>query len=724
MTQYFYDWRDRLVATKSGVQDSEDDGVNRPIFYTTYNNLGEDVEDQVYTGDGVSITTTDGVPDAPDASLLRAQTVYAYDDQGRVYQTQVYDIDPATGDVSTDALTTNYYYNHRGDLIATSAPGGLWTKSVYDGAGRDVMDYTTDGAGGTTWAAAMSVADDHVLEQVQTVLDGDGNAIETIDSQRFDNATGTGPLGTPTSGVGARVYYTATYYDAADRPTADVNVGTNGGTAWTRPDTVPSSSSTVLVTAYDYNAAGELQDVIDPMGIDTRTYNDALGQTTEVVQNYTGSAETSDSDVATEYGHDGDGNVTYVKADEPGGAYQETLYLYGVTTDNGSTINSNDLLAAVEYPDPTTGDPSTSQEESYTYNTQGQVTSFTDRNGNVHQYTYDVLGRLTSDAVTTLGSGVDGSVRRIDYAYDQQGNQYLITSYNAASGGHIVNQVLREYNGLGQITAEYQSDSGAVDTDTTPVVQYSYTEMAGGVNNSRLTSITYPDGYVLNYNYGDSGSLNDTISRLDSLSDSTGTLESYKYLGLDTVVERDHPQTGVNLTYISQTGSTGDAGDQYTGLDRFGRVAEQNWYDATTSASVDDYQYGYDPDGDVLYKENMIDAALSQLFGYNNLQELTSFEQGTLNHDKTGLTGSASASQSWSPDCAGELHQQHDERYDADGDGQPAEPDHGHFGRGDDQLRRQRQHDGRRQRQYVCLRCMESTGGGEQRRYYCGDVQL
>jgi hypothetical protein len=33
-----------------------------------------------------------------------------------------------------------------------------------------------------------------------------------------------------------------------------------------------------------------------------------------------------------------------------------------------------------------------------------------------------IPGRLTSDAVTTLGSGVDGSVRRIAYAYDTQGN--------------------------------------------------------------------------------------------------------------------------------------------------------------------------------------------------------------------------------------------------------------------------------------------------------------
>jgi YD repeat-containing protein len=32
-----------------------------------------------------------------------------------------------------------------------------------------------------------------------------------------------------------------------------------------------------------------------------------------------------------------------------------------------------------------------------------QTLTATDRNGNVHTLTYDVLGRLTSDAVTTLG---------------------------------------------------------------------------------------------------------------------------------------------------------------------------------------------------------------------------------------------------------------------------------------------------------------------------------
>src|SRR5207237_4074892 len=110
-------------------------------------------------------------------------------------------------------------------------------------------------------------------------------------------------------------------------------------------------------------------------------------------------------------------------------------------------------------------------------------------------------------------------------------------------------------------------------------------EMSGGANHSRLTSVTYPSGYVLTYNY--SSGLNDSISRLSSLSDSTGTLESYSYLGLSTVVTRSHPQPGVDRTYVKQTGeSNGAAGDQYTGLDAFGRVVDQRWIDTSTGTAT------------------------------------------------------------------------------------------------------------------------------------------
>jgi hypothetical protein len=60
--------------------------------------------------------------------------------------------------------------------------------------------------------------------------------------------------------------------------------------------------------------------------------------------------------------------------------------------------------------------------------------------------------------------------------------------------------VQRKFNGFGQLIQESQSHSGAVKTGSTPNVQYTYTEGGSG-NHSRQTSIVYPNGKVLNFNY-------------------------------------------------------------------------------------------------------------------------------------------------------------------------------------------------------------------------------
>src|SRR5262249_21553627 len=117
VNQFFFDWRDRQVAEKDGVQASENDGTHRPIFYSVLDNLGEVTSQQQYDGDGVSITSTNGVPNAPSASLLRAETNKSYDDQRRLYLTQTFDVNQSTGALSSSALTTNIWYNHRGEQI-------------------------------------------------------------------------------------------------------------------------------------------------------------------------------------------------------------------------------------------------------------------------------------------------------------------------------------------------------------------------------------------------------------------------------------------------------------------------------------------------------------------------------------------------------------------------------------------------------------------------------
>jgi RHS repeat-associated protein len=226
-----------------------------------------------------------------------------------------------------------------------------------------------------------------------------------------------------------------------------------------------------------------------------------------------------------------------------------------------------------------------------------------------------------------------------------------------------VNQVQDAFNGLGQLITEYQAHSGAVNINTTPKVQYSYTLMAGGVNNSRLTGITYPNGRALTYNYATG--IDNTISRLTSISDGVTTLESLSYLGLATVVKRAHPQPGVDLTYIKQTGeSNGDAGDQYTGLDRFGRVVDQRWIITANGTATDRFKYGYDRDSNVLYRDNLVNSSFGELYhangasnGYDLLNQLTDFRRGVLsdtNADNIPDTvTTAMRTQSWGLDALG-----------------------------------------------------------------------
>lgn len=676
VTETFYDFRNRPVAVKSGVGTSESESVQRRVTYTEYDNLDRVVVIEDYDGDTVTIGSTSGVPDRPSASRLRAKTTLAYDEQGQLYRTDGFNIDPSTGATNGTSLKTWNWYDTRGDLKKTLQPGGLATKYTYDGAGRVVKQYATDSGGdvvpGSTgnWDNAQDVEYDNVLQQAETTYDAAGNAIFVTTRQHFHDDGNMGELSNISGTPKARVSYQAFYYDKANRVTDSVDVGTNGGSAYTRPSTAPTSRSNVLLLTHnDYNSAGELETVTDPRGIMSKTYYDLLGRMTKMIANYVdGVAANADDDQITQYTYNGNDDILTMKAVvNNSGIYsgtnnlsQTTQYVYGVTTGGGSSVNSNDLLAHVKYPDKTTGSPSTNTAdiESFTYDALGERKTFADRNGSTHTYSYDVLGRLLTDNVTTLGSGVDGTVRRLDYNYDSAGRPYQMTSFGNTNGsGTPLNQVQYAYNGYGQVTTEYQEHSGAVSTSTSPKIQYAYTEGGSNLttladNNSRLTSITYPNGRVLRYEYGTSLTLNNRIGRLAFLADQANGaasthIEEYSYLGLSTVVIRNRPSANSKLTYVKQTGeSDGDAGDQYTGLDRFGRIVDQRWIgqSGSSTTTLDRFQYGYDANSNPLYKNNLgsgtVAATFSELYhangtsgagtSYDGLNRLTDFRRGTL----------------------------------------------------------------------------------------------
>ena len=90
------------------------------------------------------------------------------------------------------------------------------------------------------------------------------------------------------------------------------------------------------MTSYCYGLNGLVEDETDANGIVTRTLYDALGRTDQTIQNFVGGAETDTENVATVYAYNGDNETTMVKVLEPDSAYQQTEYVYGVTTASGT----------------------------------------------------------------------------------------------------------------------------------------------------------------------------------------------------------------------------------------------------------------------------------------------------------------------------------------------------------------------------------------------------
>jgi hypothetical protein len=245
-----------------------------------------------------------------------------------------------------------------------------------------------------------------------------------------------------------------------------------------------------------------------------------------------------------------------------------------------------------------------------------------------------------------------------------------VTSYdNAVVGsGNVVNEVQPVYNLFGQLTADYQAHAGAVSTGTTPSYQYGYADGSG--NTIRPTSMIYPNGRVLNYNYGTGGGINDASSRVGSLIDNDGVthLADYSYLGEGRIVEVSEPQPSLKYTMVGTAGGNDpDTGDIYRGLDRFGRVKDLEWYNTATASDGERVQHGYDRVANRLWRRNPVDPnnAHDELYRYDGLYRLKDMQRGALNFGKTAISPKT-FEQCWGLDSTGNWQSFHQ---DDDGNG-------------------------------------------------------
>ena len=268
-----------------------------------------------------------------------------------------------------------------------------------------------------------------------------------------------------------------------------------------------------------------------------------------------------------------------------------------------------------------------------TYDLQNEVLTSTDQRGVKHSYTYDYAGDELTDTVTNFGnlSSTNGSewANEIATSYTDLGQVYQVTTF---SGSTIKNQVQDSYDGWGDLVQEYQADFGAVGSGT-PSVQYLYGDGYSLYTENepslylRLTQITYPDGSQVSYGYGNSGTANNLMSQLTTITDSgisSSTLASYNYLGADTLVTECYTQPDVTLDYSA---------NNFAALDQFGRVISQDWTQGTSSTLLDGYSYLYNSVGDrtsqvETYTSNGTPAdGPAQAFGYDLLDRLTSWTQ-------------------------------------------------------------------------------------------------
>ena len=600
VVNHLYDWKTRrTVSYGESVADEKD-------YYEEweYNNLNQVITSARHNGYTIS-----GGPVAGPNSLERQ---IAYDDLGRVwreitYQSGFHDysIDPSLGTPSADHIYTYTWYDRNNRPIKVQTKGGPATKYTYDSAGRTFKVYTTDAGGDAAPSAtgthghASDVTSDIVLEQVEySYHDASGGLLrETHAFQRDHDATGTGALTTSV----ARPMYTHYVYDTIARRTATVQYGT-GGSSETNPTytSSPTRSDTVLVSETIYDAGtGRAFRHVDPAAIETRYLFDDGGRVKWVAENYTnfdpdtlttiGGGTNNDEDRVTKYTYNPNGDISTLTAYQSSSVSEVTTYVYGVTTSGTGPSNlvSNSMLHAVIYPDSDdvadplgNGTDSTYDRVELAYNRQGQPIWIKDQRGVIREFEYDGLGRFLADKATTIPSGVDDAIQRIERSYGDMGWTHNITSRVGTGGAStIANQVNLAYNGFGHVVKSRQAHSGA-GSGSTIGPGYAYDD---GDLMARLTTLTYPQTSAVTYTYNTG--LDSTVSRISALTVSSADIVDYSYLGFNTPVIVDYaadPEIRLDYTKGADSGS-----ETYKSFDRFGRVTLHNWVRTVSESDVD-----------------------------------------------------------------------------------------------------------------------------------------
>jgi len=671
ITTYVYDWRDRLIVQKN---------PQAPHNVFAYNDAGQTVGVAGYSDHtGLSASS---VPTGTSNRVSYAETIY--NSRGQVRESLRHAITQSSG-ASATTLSSYQWYDGAGREIKSR--GEQLTKTKFDALGRATNSFVlAKDNDGSTHADATDVAGDTVMEERQNFYDDTSSrkglvlmsvAIsrhpgDTTTTGALDNVgDGNGVVNTGSSSFKGRAQITSYYYDAnLDRQTDVVFLGTNGGTTYTRTSdtSVGSRSNDRLITSTTYTTDGLTDMTTDARGIVTKTTYDAARRTQTTIHNFVdgtpGGGTDGDEDQTIEYTYT-NGLMTAQKADLPGTSDQTTTYTYDVVSTGTlpSTITSKRLLRKVAYPD----SGGSTDVVLYAYNRQGQQTGMIDQAGNQVDTTYDTAGRETKRTVSTLASGFDGSVRRIEMAYLSRGMIDTVTQYDAVSSGNATDQVLYKYDDWGNLEWLYQDvdstmNSSGVSSGDRPSFSIKYESSkkapSGGV---QLISRDYRRSYAgtggttqfaaVQYDYGTSGGIDDTMGRVRSVKASLDgttftTVATYDYLGAGQLVGTTLNQPNLETKLTSGTGTS----TTYPDMDRFGRPTKWDWW-RSGGAAFYDVDIAHDENSNptsttdnVHVRNSSGNRIFDVLYGLDKLNRVTSADEGEL---ASGSISNRTSKETW-----------------------------------------------------------------------------
>jgi RHS repeat-associated protein len=295
-------------------------------------------------------------------------------------------------------------------------------------------------------------------------------------------------------------------------------------------------------------------------------------------------------------------------------------------------------LAQVTYPD--------AGIVQYRYNRQGDVTSMTDQNGTTHTYLYDGRGRRTTDQISSVSDpAINLSIRKLVTTFNEKGLVAQSRSFATLLASTPAHSVLFTYNDFNQLSKEDQRHSSFVPPiGSETVVQYAY---ANGQNNTtRLQSLTYPNGRLIQYSYTGDG---DALNRVQAILDTGGQqLVTYAYLGMGDFIETTYVPPSVTSSLVLGSGAT-----PYTALDTFDRLLQLQWQKTGgTPTNLVKLGYTYDTASNRTTIDNQVaSSGWDYAFTYDGLHRLATANRGDLTVG--GTITNSQLLESWTLDQTG-----------------------------------------------------------------------